>query len=123
MILTNDLRLGNWVQNQKGDPIQLQSGADIDKASLFDSVPMSDAVLISCGFQYENYFKVWQKMSDFPGGSYVMEIDSDYNVRDFGHRYIGVHLTSLHQLQNLFFCLHQTEMDTCDFALQEITTT
>jgi len=41
-------------------------------------------------------------------------MDQDYDVRDFGHRYIGVRLKSLHQLQNLFFQLKGIELDIKD---------
>jgi hypothetical protein len=46
-----------------------------------------------------------------------IELDPDYNVRDFGHRFIGVKITSLHQLQNLFFMLKGLELEMTEPAV------
>ncbi|MEJ7678030.1 MAG: hypothetical protein WKG06_09235 [Segetibacter sp.] len=50
-------------------------------------------------------------MQVLPKTGYLLEMDQDYNVKDFNQRYIGVRLTALHQLQNLLYQLKGVEID------------
>ncbi len=73
-------------------------------------VPMSEAVLQQCKFNYQQYFKFWQLIST-EGGRKEMNIDSDYNLIDFMRRPMVKNIASLHQLQNIYYMLFNKELD------------
>ncbi len=120
MIPKNELRTGNWVTKNFGANIKLIEGSQIDESEHFLPIILSDEVLLLCGFSFNDYFKLWQKARKLPQAGTELEMDMAYNVRDFGNRYIGVKLTSLHQLQNLFFMLRGTEMEMKAFEANNI---
>lgn len=110
MIDKHELRIGNWVMNKENQFIQIKAGALIDEADSFDPIALNEALLLKCGFSYHDYFHMWQKQQALPKTGFLMEMDKEFNVRDFGQRYIGVQLASLHQLQNLLFHLRGVEL-------------
>ena len=120
MIPKNELRTGNWVKRNNGANSRIIEGSQIDEAELLLPITLSDEVLLLCGFSFNDYFKLWQKARKLPQAGTELEMDMAYNVRDFGYRYIGVKLTSLHQLQNLFFMLRGTEMEMKAFEANNI---
>jgi hypothetical protein len=112
MIAFQELRIGNWVTNDtSGKYYCLKTGADIDSAGNFQLIPITPELLKSCGFNYDNYFKYWQKNKAKSGTGPDMELDPDYWVLDFSHQRIGVELKGLHQLQNLYFLLKGKELE------------
>jgi hypothetical protein len=110
MIPKIELRIGNWVMNE-GNYFQIMSGAAIDAAENYLPIEINEAILEKCGFGFWDYFKLWQKKEDLPKTGFLLEMDRNYNVRDFGQRDIGVRLTTLHQLQNLLYQLKGVEID------------
>lgn len=110
MIPVNDLRTGNWIFDSNSDFKKLETGADLDKAANYTPIPITREILIHCGFRYDTYFNVWQLKKNALATGYEMEVDSTYNVRDFGHRYVGIKLETLHQLQNLYYSMKQEEL-------------
>jgi hypothetical protein len=77
-------------------------------------VPLTDDVLKQYGFVYHNYFKFWQHITT--GITSEMDINSDYDVIDFMRRPIIKNMTSLHQLQNVYFMLKGRELTLYDTA-------
>lgn len=74
-------------------------------------VPLSDDVLKQCRFVYHDYFKFWQLISGEDDRRSEMDIDPDYNIIDFMRKPLVKKVTSLHQLQNVYFMLHGKELD------------
>ena len=111
MIPKRELRIGNWVTNKEGNFFKIRSGAFIDAADSFAPIELNKEILSKCGFSLEGYFKLWQKKQALPETGFLLEMDQDFNVKDFSQKYIGVRLTSLHQLQNLLFELKRVEID------------
>ena len=129
MISCYELRLGNRVLVDKN----LQQVSMITGTAVFTSdaeegheqvaseyrfeqiepVPLTDHVLKQCGFIYHDYFKFWQLKT---GITSEMDIDSDYDVIDFMRRPIIKKMTSLHQLQNVYFMLKGRELTLYDTA-------
>ena len=72
-------------------------------------VPLTDDILKQCGFQYHHYFKFWQLITT--GIRSEMNINPDYEVIDFMRKPILKKLTSLHQLQNIYFMLKGRELN------------
>lgn len=131
MISCYELRIGNYVLAQNG----LQRIAMINnKASLpgntsidvennpaenhtnhtfanIRPVPLTDDVLKQCGFVYHDYFKFWQLINGVGNNRSEMDIDRDYNVLDFMRKPIVKTVSSLHQLQNVYFMLKGKELD------------
>ena len=73
-----------------------------------EPVPLTDAVLKECGFLYHDYFKFWQLITT--GIRSEMDISPDFEVIDFMRKPIIKKLTSLHQLQNVYFMLKGREL-------------
>lgn len=71
-------------------------------------VPLTDDILKQCGFVYHDYFKFWQLITT--GIRSEMNISPDYEVIDFMRKPILKKLTSLHQLQNIYFMLKGREL-------------
>ena len=90
---------------------QITSENSLEK---LEAIPLSDELLIQCGFVYHNYFKFWQLITTDIRSE--MDVDNDYHVIDFMRKPILGKLTSLHQLQNVYFILKGRELK---FALQK----
>jgi len=130
MIPCYELRLGNRVLVDKNlQQVSMITGTtvftiDIEESheqkvseqsfEQIESVPLTDDVLKQCGFVYHNYFKFWQHITT--GITSEMDINSDYDVIDFMRRPIIKKMTSLHQLQNVYFMLKGRELTLYDTA-------
>lgn len=124
MISCYELRLGNHVmvnQNlQKVSAITNTTVLTIDaggsnaedatryKLEEVELVPLTDELLQECGFVYHDYFKFWQLITT--GIRSEMDLSRDYEVIDFMRKPILKKLTSLHQLQNIYFLLKGREL-------------
>lgn len=133
MISCYELRLGNHVlvnQNlQKVSAITNKTvltvdaeGSDAEDATEYkleevELVPLTDGLLEECGFVYHDYFKFWQLVTT--GIRSEMNISPDYEVIDFMRKPILKKLTSLHQLQNIYFLLKGRELQ---FAKKQVQT-
>ena len=111
MIPPNELRLGNWTLDKKGNYFKITAGAEIDQSETLSPIPLTNTVLEDCGFAFHTYLKLWQNVKQRQMKAPEMELDGDFNVRDFGHRFIGLQLKSLHQFQNFFFELKGIELE------------
>jgi hypothetical protein len=111
MIPKRELRIGNLIINREGQLNKITKGAEIDDAENFRPIQLNDIVLKKSGFTFHDYFKLWQKTEDLPKSGILLEMDNDYNVRDFSHHYTGVRLTTLHQLQNFLFEFKGIELE------------
>jgi len=73
-----------------------------------EPVPLTDDIISQCGFVFHDYFKFWQLITT--GIRSEMNISPDYEVIDFMRKPILKKLTSLHQLQNIYFMLKGREL-------------
>ena len=71
-------------------------------------LPLSKEILAACGFEFHEYFKCWQKKID--GRRTDMEINLDYDIVDFLRKPVVKQISSLHQLQNVYFALKGNEL-------------
>ena len=71
-------------------------------------IPLTEDILRQCGFVYHDYFKFWQLITTDTRSE--MNISPDYEVIDFMRKPILEKLTSLHQLQNIYFLLKGREL-------------
>jgi len=131
MISCNELRLGNRILvNKNLQQVSIITGTTVftidakedheptaseHSSDEIEPVLLTDEVLKQCGFVYHDYFKFWQHVTT--GIRSEMDIDSDYDVIDFMHKPIIKHLTSLHQLQNVYFLLKGRELKMYDMAV------
>lgn len=83
-----------------------------------EPVPLTDEVLQQCHFVYHDYFKFWQLLTGTGTQPSEMDIDRDYNILDFMRKPIVKEVSSLHQLQNIFFILKGKELNFHKSALQ-----
>src|SRR4051812_42955010 len=125
MISCYDLRLGNLVQvgetrqqvsmiNNKTVSTTFRENGGLPEVSehrleQVTPVPISDEIMIQCGFTFHPYFKFWQLISTEPPRS-EMNVDHDFAVLDFMRKPIGKNLSSLHQLQNVYYLLTGREL-------------
>lgn len=129
MIPCNELRIGNYVMaDEKMQRVSLiNNKASLTHVSSIDveeneeglgkhtfasikPVPLSDDILRQCDFVYHNYFKFWQLIGGEGSNRSEMNIDRDYNVLDFMRKPIVKKVSSLHQLQNVYFMLKGKEL-------------
>jgi hypothetical protein len=73
-----------------------------------EPVPLTDDIIKQCGFAFHDYFKFWQLITT--GIRSEMNISPDYEVIDFMRKPILKRLTSLHQLQNIYYLLKGREL-------------
>lgn len=129
MIPCNELRIGNYfLLNGQLHQVSMLNGTSHTNAAVgyaddsdqdlhtcplaqVQPVPLSDELLQQAGFRYHPYFEFWQKIEEKNGELSEMDIDRDYNVIDFMRRPVVKGLTSLHQLQNIFYSLKGQELD------------
>ncbi|HEU4470477.1 MAG TPA: hypothetical protein VFR58_05290 [Flavisolibacter sp.] len=129
MISCSDLRLGNYILIRKkieritlinNDPgfadtplIGFEGSNDNFISCGEESVQpvvLSAEVLNQCGFSFHSHFHFWQLIDTSAGQRSEMDIDPDYNLIDFMRRPIVKKISSLHQLQNLYFALKGSEI-------------
>ncbi|HEV7331798.1 MAG TPA: hypothetical protein VGN63_12235 [Flavisolibacter sp.] len=126
MIPSQELRIGNFVIADE----KLQQISMIDQASSLAAttlpgdtqtaktfplenirpVLLTDEILGQCGFLYHDYFKFWQLIESNDGFRSEMDMDRDYTIIDFMRKPIVKELTSLHQLQNIYYMLKGKEL-------------
>lgn len=131
MITCNELRIGNYVllNNQMQQVSMLHAAHNGNGAaavgyeqagdqathtctpSQLQPVPLTDALLQQAGFRYHPYFQFWQKIEPKNGELSEMDLDRDFNVLDFMRRPIVKGVTSLHQLQNVYYLLKGRELE------------
>lgn len=130
MIPSSELRIGNYVlvdqsvhcvsmidqtssattaifADEKGVEKETNSRQVLDS---LQPIVLSDAILRQCQFVYHTYFKFWQLVTGQEESRSEMDIDGDYNVIDFMRKPIVKKVTSLHQLQNIYFMLNGKEL-------------
>jgi len=89
---------------EKNEPLSLQYNLED-----VEPVALTDDILKQCGFVFHDYFKFWQLITT--GIRSEMNISPDYEVIDFMRKPILKKLTSLHQLQNIYFLLKGRELE------------
>jgi len=129
MIQAHELRIGNYVLingacqqvtsidagNNLTDSAKVAYCiGDVEEAAYCASaniqpLPISKEVLAGCGFEFHEYFKFWQKKID--GRRTDMEINQDYDIIDFMRKPLVKKISSLHQLQNIYFALKGSELN------------
>jgi len=125
MISCYELRIGNYVL--VGENLQRISAINRTTASTLEAeekneqlplqynlenvepIALTDDILKQCGFVFHDYFKFWQLITT--GIRSEMNISPDYEVIDFMRKPILKKLTSLHQLQNIYFLLKGRELE------------
>ena len=86
-------------------------------------IALTDEVLTQCGFLYHDYFKFWQLIEGMDAYRSEMDIDTEYNIIDFMRKPVVKKLTSLHQLQNIYFMLKGKELNitkTAKIEMQQV---
>lgn len=129
MVSCNEVRLGNFILVDKkikmitiinNDPSLAGApmiGFDDEENNIVscnseavEPVPLTDAVLRQCGFVFHDYFHFWQLTTITKGVQSETDIDADYNLIDFLRRPIVKKISTLHQLQNLFYAIKGIEL-------------
>jgi hypothetical protein len=121
MIPYNELRIGNYVNvanniqkvsmiNKTGISTEDPTTHDQTEQSLASVEPigLTDTILKQSGFIFHDYFKFWQLITTDTRSE--LDVSPDYEVIDFMRKPIAKKLTSLHQLQNIYFLLKGREL-------------
>lgn len=124
----NELRIGNWVM-YKGNPKQVDYnhiGAAYEGSNYYTSISLTPEILEQCGFKLLDHFTVAKNMRIDVGRNRVLSVgcvgtpnemvflseENENTVKDLiclrNYDYDGY--THLHQLQNLYFSLTNTEL-------------
>jgi len=128
MIQAHELRIGNYVliNGTRRQVNSISAGSELPDTALIaynvgeveaeehctsmtvQPLPLSKEVLAGCGFEFHDHFKFYQKKIDGRGTD--MEINQDYDLIDFMRRPLVKKMSSLHQLQNIYFALKGKEL-------------
>ena len=123
MMSIHELRIGNYVlvdenvrqvsliRNTTVSTIDTQTNNEVVSEHSFQRiqpVPLTNSILQQLGFVYHEYFKFWQLITT--GIRSEMNISPDYEVIDLKRKPALEKLTSLHQLQNIYFLLKGREL-------------
>ena len=131
MISCNEFKLGNYIlvegslrqicmiNNDRGFAdipyvgFYEGDGTEYEKCNSprVEAVPMNEKIMEQCGFLFHEYFNFWQKIETISGKRMEMDIDTEYQVLDFLKKPVFRKLTSLHQLQNIYYDLTGNELD------------
>lgn len=129
MIQAHELRIGNYILmngqlqqvfmiNQQTAQVNFSSvdsngqATDGEGCTLANAqpVPLTEDILQQCRFVYHDYFKFWQLITGTGDLRSEMDIDRDFNIIDFMRRPFVKKVSSLHQLQNIYFMLLGKEL-------------
>lgn len=116
-MLANELRIGNLVHNSHGDIHAIGCNCfhrfrdpSMDgNHSGFKPIPLTEEILLKCGFEYQKDNNSYQLDSDL-GFTIWGRVYSGFNVYVHDVEF-GETINSLHQLQNLYFSLTQKELE------------
>lgn len=111
MIKATELRIGNWVEVENYKNIQLENvhpkgtthGDDQYLISMLKPIPLTEEILLKCGFR---------KISSviYIKNKITINVFSDVGVCfSLNERFSKI--KSLHQLQNLYWCLAGEELE------------
>lgn len=121
MIICSELRRGNWIKRIGGSPFVVEdiceNAINIDYGEYemngwyhydedLEPIPLTPEVLLSCGLKLENRYPndpYWYQIESCP-----LEISKECDQWSIGGE-IG-DIKFLHQLQNLYFALTNTEL-------------
>jgi len=113
MINANELRIGNWTHRKthNGQHVCFERVEYLDKkgygnlpSSECFPIPLTPEILEKCGFDVQEYDATLRKNG--------FTLSFEFNGEDAGFylESVGINLMHLHQLQNLYFALTQTEL-------------
>lgn len=124
MIPPSELRIGNWVVRKTFDVgkqiIQLSSGSDIDNYANYFPIPITHELLKKCGFEtidYEIDVIDWARKDterQFSISQNGIPVENKPYVFDYENGFgddIEIEITSLNQLQNLYFFITGKELE------------
>ncbi len=110
MIKIEELQIGNWVL-EDGEYVlveKLEYDGQINNNFDFEPIPLTEEILLKCGFEYE-------------GNSLLINIQGGEISYEYGCIYLGMghyyqesnqlEIKHLHQLQNLYFALTVEELN------------
>ena len=86
---------------------------DIQCAELFNPIPLTEEILLKCGFEYNDDIGKYEISDD----DYCILIRKDtdteefyFEIGDLGYNYVFKTIKYLHELQNIFWCLVGEEL-------------
>lgn len=118
MIQANSLRIGNWVSFKglwQGTVREVGTSGVIlieGNDGIFDDeniqpIPITEQVLFACGFGRQDKIPIgyWKELPHYTVGKFEIFQEGDYKFAP------TLPIRFLHQLQNLYFALTQTELN------------
>lgn len=117
------LRIGNYVIDDDGEIIRLQSVDDLRYDICYDPIPLTEEWLLRCGFEKKELNgEDWSEIvylldvKDGRGGDFILTYANDFSLNISGDDVdLGItppieRFRNLHQLQNLFYILSGDEL-------------
>jgi hypothetical protein len=129
MVNFNELRIGNYIlykgsirkisminneDGLSGNPsinYEFNEGSNVPcDSEQLQPIAITDAVLQNLGFVLHHYLGFWQKITMVSGKRSEMDINKDYSIIDFMRRPVVKNVSTLHQLQNIYYALTASEL-------------
>lgn len=118
MINANELRIGNWVNRCPSDnPDEWLQGQvehilpEMWGSELIEPIPLTPEVLLKCGWEDKGYYQNGRFRASFLNdGSLKISLPTNGDDSGIMRYYFDTYPKYLHQLQNLYFALTQTEL-------------
>lgn len=125
MIQANELRIGNWILSSNV-PLRINGGfiSDLESSphhsiflSYFKPIPLTEEWLLKFGYTYYTGKTEGVLTKDYGGKLDIDFVDKIVQVKSHYEEdllYRPLHnIKYVHQLQNLYFALTQTELEIC----------
>jgi hypothetical protein len=118
MIEAKELRQGNWVINSDNEYQQV--GVIRSVITKYNPIPLTSDILSKCGFKKYSYepnytlgddFEKSEKCDEYTQGKLcIMDWGKGFILSNSFSFDLRVEIKTLHQLQNLYYALTQTEL-------------
>ena len=104
----DELRLNNWVKAFGGYwNIDNTDFSNLEKIETYEFVPLTEELLLKCGFVKERYYYV-KLITPYKPFTLYKNNDKTWTLADCN---VDSALKYLHQLQNLYFAFTQKELE------------
>jgi len=114
----NELRIGNLLNKINDNKFIEVTSLEIECCEgmnghfnlTFEPIPITEELLLKCGFEYTDAEKEFLQLSVFRTFKFNADNSDNFSSVTFRINDTTIEITSIHQLQNIFFALTNQEL-------------